>query len=178
MKKIVLFISVFTCLFQISFAQGIVGQKAPEINVDKWVHLPDGQKTPTNENLKDKVVYIYCYQSWCPGCHSSGFPTLSKVSEEFKESEDVKFLVIQTVFEGFSVNTPEKWKDIANKYKLTNLPFAHSGTSDKRSAIMADYKTRGTPWTIIIGKDGKVKYNAFHIKSDDAIALINVLKKN
>jgi len=87
-------------------------------------------------------------------------------------------MAIHTVFEGFSTNTPSKWKNIAEKYKLTHLPFAHSGSQQKRSAIMNDFNTRGTPWTIIIGKDGKVKYNAFHIKPDDAVKLINTLKKS
>lgn len=42
---------------------------------------------------------------------------------------------------------------------------------------MSGFKTRGTPWTIIIGKDGIVKYNSFHIKPETAIKLIDTLKK-
>lgn len=42
---------------------------------------------------------------------------------------------------------------------------------------MSGFKTRGTPWTIIIGKDGIVKYNSFHIKPEAAIKLIDTLKK-
>jgi len=65
----------------------------------------------------------------------------------------------------------------AEKYQLKGIPVGQSGSRDKRSAIMADFNTRGTPWTIIIGKDGIVKYNSFHIKPDAAIKLINELKK-
>ena len=40
---------------------------------------------------------------------------------------------------------------------------------------MRNYRTRGTPWTIIIGTDGKVTFNAFRIRPDDAIQRINKL---
>ena len=179
MKGILLTMATLLTSFQFSFAQqkgGILGQQAPQISVNQWMHIPEGKKAPTPESLKGKVVYMYCYQSWCPGCHSSGFPTLKNVSENFKDDEGVEFLAVHTVFEGFSVNTPAKWKSVADRHKLHHLRFGHSGTQKQRSAIMRDYNTRGTPWTIIIGKDGKVKYNAFHIKSDAAIKLIEKLK--
>jgi len=181
MKKVIIALTAAFFTHQGLHAQqdegGIMGKEAPEINVNKWMHIPEGLKAPTKEELKGKVVYMYCYQSWCPGCHSSGFPTLRKVSNEFKDSDDVAFVVVQTVFEGFSTNTPDKWKGIADKYELTHLPFGHSGSQDKRSSVMRDFRTRGTPWTVIIGKDGKVKYNGFHIKADSAITVINQLKK-
>ena len=165
---------------QFSSAQdkgGILGQQAPEISVDKWMHIPEGEKAPTPESLKGKVIYMYCYQSWCPGCHSSGFPTLKAVSEHFKDDENVEFLAVHTVFEGFSINAPEKWKAVADQHGLHHLRFAHSGSEKKQSTIMRNFKTRGTPWTIIIGKDGKVKYNAFHITPAAAKDLIEKLKK-
>lgn len=177
-----IFFTAITCLITLQFSSaqdkgGILGQQAPAISVDKWMHIPKGEEIPTPESLKGKVIYMYCYQSWCPGCHSSGFPTLKTVSEHFKDDEDVEFLTVHTVFEGFSVNTPAKWQAVADKHDLHHLRFAHSGSDTKRSAIMRDFKTRGTPWTIIIGKDGKVKYNSFHIKPVAAKELIEKLKK-
>jgi thiol-disulfide isomerase/thioredoxin len=156
---------------------GILDQKAPAITADQWVSLPPGAKAPTPESLKGKVIYLYCFQSWCPGCHSSGFPTLQKVSTHFKDDKAVQCIAIQTVFEGFGTNTSEKALAVAKKYKLTGIPVGHSGSKEKRSAIMSGFKTRGTPWTIIIGKDGIVKYNDFHIKPEAAIKLIDKLKK-
>lgn len=181
MKK-QLFSALFLALILNANAQskpagGILGQKAPAITVDQWVSLPEGAKAPTPASLKGKVIYLYCFQSWCPGCHSSGLPTLQKVSKNFASDPAVKFIAIQTVFEGFSSNTPEKAKEIAQKYELTHLPFGQSGSPEKRSPIMSGFKTRGTPWTIIIGKDGLVKYNSFHIQPQQAIELIKTLKE-
>lgn len=53
---------------------GILGQRAPEWDVRQWFNLPDGKDTVDLGDYKGKVVYLYCFQSWCPGCHSSGFP--------------------------------------------------------------------------------------------------------
>jgi len=156
---------------------GILGQKAPAITVESWVSLPAGSKAPTPESLKGKVIYLYCFQSWCPGCHSSGFPTLQKVSNHFKDDKEVQCLTVQTVFEGFHTNTSQKALAMAKKYDLSGIPVGHSGNRNKRSEIMANFNTRGTPWTIIIGKDGIVKYNSFHIQPSAAIKLIDELKK-
>ena len=156
---------------------GIKGQKAPAITVDKWVSLPEGSNAPTPDSLKGKVIYLYCFQSWCPGCHSSGFPTLQKVSKQYKDDDEVQCIAVQTVFEGFGTNPQEKALAMAKKYQLSNIPVGHSGSKEKSSAIMSGFKTRGTPWTIIIGKDGIVKFNDFHIKADAAIKLIDSLKK-
>ena len=156
---------------------GIAGKEAPEWKVDEWISLPEGSKKgPELKDLKGKTVYLYCFQSWCPGCHSKGFPTLKKVNKHFEGDDDVVFVVIQTVFEGFPSNTPEKGRVVAKKFGLEHIPFAQSGTPEDKSQVMKDYRTRGTPWTIIIGPDGKVAYNDFHIAPEKAISLIEKLK--
>ena len=100
-------------MLPIATADGIKGKSAPHLKVDEWVSLPKGQKTgPKLDDLKGKVIYLYCFQSWCPGCHSSGFPTLQKVIKEFGDDPDVAILTVQTVFEGFGTNTTDAAKKI------------------------------------------------------------------
>ncbi len=153
---------------------GIVGKKAPKWEVESWSNLPKGKKKLDVGDFKGKVVYLYCFQAWCPGCHSSGFPTLKKVKDAFKGSDDVAFVTVQTVFEGFDVNTKARGLATLKKFGL-DVPMAMSGSRKKRSMIMRPYRTRGTPWTIIIGPDGNVAWNGFHIRPDKAIALIRKL---
>ncbi len=62
---------------------GIVGQLAPAWQVDRWFNLPEGADSLDVSDLHGKVVYLFCFQSWCPGCHSHGFPALQQVSEHF-----------------------------------------------------------------------------------------------
>ena len=54
--------------------------------------------------LEGRWALVKCFQSWCPGCHSSGFPTLKKVIEAYGENNDVAIATVQTTFEGFSTN--------------------------------------------------------------------------
>ena len=91
---------------------GIDGQLAPEWGVTQWFNVPNDRPSLTLQDLADKVVYLYCFQSWCPGCHSHGFPTLLAVRDSLKDAPGVAFVAIQTVFEGVDVNTLERPRSI------------------------------------------------------------------
>lgn len=152
--------------------RGILGQKAPNWDVADWFNLPSGATRLEITDLSSKVVYLYCFQAWCPGCHSSGFPTLKAVHERFKDEPAVEFVAIQTVFEGFEVNTLDRAREIATQYDL-QIPIGHdAGLNGLRSAVMTHYHTGGTPWTIIIDRDRVVRFNDFHIKPQSAIEMI------
>jgi thiol-disulfide isomerase/thioredoxin len=155
--------------------RGIRGQQAPKWEVGQWRNLPEDKQSIDISDYAGKVVYLFCFQSWCPGCHSSGFPALQALSEHYSDDDDVAFVAIQTVFEGFSSNTPKRAWENAKKYKL-DFPVGHSGSRDEYSRIMRRYRTGGTPWTIIIDRDGVVRYNDFRVKPKAAISLINKLK--
>ena len=157
--------------------RGILGKPAPKWSVDQWLNLPPGKKKIEIQDFHGKVLYLFCFQSWCPGCHSRGFPTLQKVMSRFKDNDDVAFVAIQTVFEGFASNTLDHAKQVARKYKLT-IPVGQSGEPGKRSHVMAQYRTGGTPWVVIIDRDGVVRYNAFHIGVDRADTLIRKALKS
>jgi hypothetical protein len=106
-----------------------------------------------------------------------GFPTLKKLTTVFDGSDQVKFVAIQTVFEGFQYNTPDKVRKNQLKYNL-KIPMAYAaGNPDSHRApeIMQNYRAGGTPWTVIIDPSGKVAYDGFHIEVDQAVALINGL---
>jgi len=156
--------------------RGIKGQTATEWGATNWINLPAGKKNLSPEDYKGKILYLYCFQSWCPGCHNHGFPTLKALSTKYADSKDVSFVSIQTVFEGHRSNPPSKVKAMAKRYGLS-FPMAHSGTSKKPSVLMKNYRTGGTPWTIIIDKKGVVRSDGFHISVEDATALIEKLRK-
>ena len=52
-----------------------------------------------------------------------------------------------------------------------------AGPNDSHSILMKRYRSGGTPWTIIIDRDGVVRYNDFSIEPQYAIALIGRLLK-
>lgn len=150
---------------------GIAGQQAPELAVTQWV---DGSGNPSNPFTlganKDKFKVIYCFQAWCPGCHSRGLPALKKMSEALKDNPNVTFAAIQTVFEGAHANTYERLLEIQKEYAL-EIPFGHNTPEEgiRLPSVMQKYRTGGTPWFILIDQQGKVVFNDFHLDVDKAI---------
>ncbi len=168
-----LFMSLLLTLHLYS-GSGIKGQKAPSFGEITWLQT-NGNDYPKIEDYRGKVLYLYGFQSWCPGCHSHGFPTLRKLSKHYQGDDKVAFLAIQTVFEGFNTNTIEAAKAIIERYALT-MPVGHSGGEGQRSELMNNYRTGGTPWAIIIDKQGIVRFNGFGVNVEKAIPFIDFLK--
>lgn len=153
---------------------GISGRTAPELEISQWI---DGEGKPTSFKLADhkgKYVFMEFWQSWCPGCHSHGFPGLKKISDAFRDSKHFTAIAVQTTFEGFSTNTSDKMREIQKQYDL-DIVFGHDAGDPKSHGhpkTMVDYRSGGTPWAVLIGPDGKVLFNDFQINAEGAIALL------
>ena len=154
--------------------------KAPEFNVKNWIDA-DGNATAEIKlsDYKGKFKVVYCFQHWCPGCHSKGLPNLKQMVTALEGNSNVVFLAIQTVFEGHDDNKYDKIIATQKKYEL-KIPFGHDAGDDgkSRSNIMTNYKTGGTPWFILIDKNDNVVFADFHLHTDGAIEVINILSRN
>ncbi len=161
-------------LAQSSSKYGILGSVAPEIILNYWIDK-DGE--PTSFSVMDnrgKWVFLKCFQNWCPGCHSSGFPTLKKFADAFWNHPQVAIAGIQTVFEGYSSNTLEDVRKLQLRYELPITMGHDPGNPDDhtRPQTMQKYRTGGTPWLILISPDGLVAYNDYHVNADKLIEYI------
>ncbi|MEO0442883.1 MAG: redoxin domain-containing protein [Pseudomonadota bacterium] len=161
---------------------GITGQIAPELDASYWIGADGKQTTAFSVAAnKGKWVLLKCFQNWCPGCHSLGFPSLQKLVDTFGDNEQVKFAAIQTTFEGFSTNNQDALLKNQQRYGLA-IPFGHDqgdpnaahGDVRRRPNTMVAYRTGGTPWFIVIHPAGRVVYNHFNVDTD---RLIEILKK-
>lgn len=151
--------------------------KAPEFNVKHWVDKNGENITPIQLiDLKGKFKVLYCFQSWCPGCHSKGLPDLQKMVNALEDSNNVTFLAIQTVFEGHHKNTYAKMLETQKQYNL-GIPFGHDAGDDDKSIsnIMKNYKTGGTPWFIFIDKHDNIVFADFHLNVNAAIQFLKTL---
>ena len=92
-------------------------------------NLPQDKPLLTLGDVANEIVYLYCFQSWCPGCLQRGFPTLLSVRDNVEDGLGVAFVAIQTVFEGFDVNTLERAKEVAQHYEL-KIPFGRVRFND------------------------------------------------
>lgn len=153
---------------------GIAGQPAPEFRFDHWVDNVDGDLRIAD--IDEPVIYLYNFQSWCPGCHSHGFPTLDAIRTALQAdgfSDRVKFIAVQTVFEGHETNTADAARESLVRHGLTDLALGHD--SGHPPTIMSDYRTGGTPWTVVIGPDRTVLFNGFQLDAGAAVDFIEDL---
>lgn len=154
---------------------GILGQPAPELEVDFWIDAQGEASTVRLQQYQGRWVYLYCFQDWCPGCHSHGFPTLAKLAQAFADESQIALLAVQTTFEGFRFNTQDKVRELQLKYKL-QLPMGHDAgdpNADRMPRTMQAYRTGGTPWTVLISPQGQVVFNDYHIDADKLIHFLN-----
>ncbi len=151
--------------------------KAPEFFVNRWIGENGKHIAPLKlSDFKEKFKVIYCFQSWCPGCHSKGLPDLKKMVNALKGNENITFLAIQTVFEGFESNTFDKLIETQKQYDI-QIPFGHDAGDDGKSTsnIMKNYQTGGTPWFIFIDKHDAIVFSDFHLNINAAIAFLKTL---
>lgn len=153
---------------------GIRGREAPEIKLDYWIDKDGNDSSFSVEENRGKWVFLKCFQDWCPGCHSSGFPTLKAFADEFHDHPKVAIAGIQTVFEGFYSNTQEDVRKLQLRYELPITMGHDPGNEDthERPQTMRKYRTGGTPWLILIAPDGTVAFNNFHVDKDKLIEFV------
>lgn len=158
--------------------EGQMNTKAPELRVERWIDANGNELAQPIilSDYHDKYKIIYCFQHWCPGCHSVGLPSLKKLVDAFEGNEKIVFLAVQTVFEGSQANTYDKILETQKKYEL-KIPFGHD-PGNGRSTIMEDFQTGGTPWFIVIDKTDNVVFADFHINVDSAIGYLTESIKN
>ncbi|MGI9385961.1 MAG: peroxiredoxin family protein [Methyloligellaceae bacterium] len=152
---------------------GIVNNKAPELRVPYWIDS-DGKELSNLKltDIDDGYRILYCFQHWCPGCHSRGFPTLKRLVDRLQDRE-FGFAVVQTVFEGADQNTRDKLAEAQTRYGL-RLPFGHDlpPSGERYPTTMEDYRTAGTPWFIVINPDNDVIYNDFDLNAEHFISTL------
>lgn len=93
---------IFNTKNQHELVQAILGQKAPNLKVSKWV-----QGMPTNfDQEKDHVVLVEVFQVNCPGCFLYGIPEAINIYNKYR-NDGVTVLGVATAFEDFDKNTLE-----------------------------------------------------------------------
>ena len=147
---------------------------AIELQVEDWIDREGNPSAPIRlADLGEGYKVIYCFQHWCPGCHSYGFPALKRLVESL-EGRGFGFAVIQTVFEGAYTNTRERLRENQLKYAL-QIPFGHDYREHARPITMDSYRTGGTPWFLVIKPEGPLVVSNCRL---DAEALITSVLAN
>ena len=153
---------------------GQLRNTAPELRVNDWI---DADGKPMDRplrlsDMKDGYKIIYCFQHWCPGCHSRGFPTLRFLHDKLKD-KGFDFAVIQTVFEGAETNTRDKLRINQEQYGL-KMPCGPvtPPAGERYPTFMEDYRSGGTPWFTVIDPEGNVVHADFRLDPQRFLAAL------
>lgn len=112
-------------------------------------------------DLKDKVVILDFWATWCGPCKAS-FPGMQTAVNKYKDNPNVVFLFIDTRERG----TPEEILKNAqsfiekNKYTFNVLLDIKTDADSNDFETVTNYEVGGIPTKIVIGTDGKVKFRS------------------
>lgn len=148
---------------------------APELRVTDWIDA-DGNPMDKPLRLDDLGAgyrLLFCFQHWCPGCHSRGFPTLRFLQDTLAD-KGFGFAVIQTVFEGRETNTFDKLRVNQAQYGL-RMPFGHDlpQAEGQYPTFMEDYRSGGTPWFTLISPEAKIVHADFRLDGPRLLKAVN-----
>ncbi|NLD54505.1 MAG: redoxin family protein [Burkholderiaceae bacterium] len=128
--------------------------EAPAWHSSRWFNT----STPLDlAGLRGQVVLMHAFQMLCPGCVSHGVPQAERVHRRFA-ALGVAVVGFHTVFEHHEAMTPVALSAFLHEYRVTHpvavdLPVA----GQPLPATMAAYDMQGTPTTILLDRDGRIR---------------------
>lgn len=142
------------------------GPVAPELIVEKWFNA---EAPITLAGLKGRPILIHAFQMLCPGCVIHAIPQAQKISQALSKS-DLAVIGLHTVFEHHGAMTPVSLEVFLHEFRVkfpVGLDKAGVGTPIPQT--MQAYQFRGTPSTVLIDREGKIRYQGFGQEEDLAL---------
>jgi len=131
---------------------------APEWQVTHWLNAPAGFTLP---GLRGRVVLLIAFQMLCPGCVAEGLPQAQRVRQAFSP-DDVAVVGLHTVFEHHEAQgSKAALAAFLHEYRIGFPVGIDAATPDGIPATMRSYKMRGTPTTLLFGRDGRLALHRF-----------------
>jgi hypothetical protein len=143
---------------------------APELRVTHWFN---SDQPITLARLRGKVVFIHAFQMLCPACVMNAMPQAMRLWLHYRQGphrEAVVVLGLHTVFEHHHVMTPEALAVYLHEFRV---PFPVGidapGEDGPIPQTMRAYETQGTPTTLLIDAQGRLRKHHFGIEADQQL---------
>ncbi len=137
---------------------------APEWHTTDWLNTPEPLSLA---RLRGKVVLVHAFQMLCPGCVSRGIPQAQRVAELFARAP-VAVIGLHTVFEHHEAMRLESLRAFVHEYRV-RFPVgvdAPGLDGDSIPRTMRAYAMRGTPTTLLIDAEGRLRRQVFGAHED------------
>lgn len=146
-------------------ARGAAGQqaRAPELAVSEWFNTP----APISlASLVGRPVFLHTFQELCPGCMSDAIPQVKRIEQVFGRT-DLAIIGLHTVFEHHAAMSAVTLKAFLHEYRLTSPVGVDLAAEDSDIPVtMQRYRFRGTPSSVLIGRNGAIIHQSFGIESN------------
>jgi thiol-disulfide isomerase/thioredoxin len=137
---------------------------APPWTTTAWLNAPG---TLELEALRGRVVLLHAFQMLCPGCVARGIPQAQRVAELFAGAP-LAVIGLHTVFEHHDAMKIESLRAFLHEYRV-RFPVGVDAPDPDGQPIpqtMRAYGMRGTPTTILIDAQGRLRRHAFGVHDD------------
>ncbi len=144
---------------------------APELDVSAWLNAPAEQAAPSLAALRGKVVLVHAFQMLCPGCVMHAIPQAKRLHEALRR-EDFIVLGLHSVFEHHEAMTPAAVAVFAAEFRL-RFPIGvdRQRPGSALPATMAAYGMQGTPTTLLVDRQGRLRLHEFGAIDDLTLGL-------
>ena len=143
---------------------------APALAVSQWFNCP---QPITLDGLRGKVVLVHAFQMLCPGCVMQAGPQVARIWQHYRQGpQDNRVAVfgLHTVFEHHDVMTPAALAVYLYEFRV---PFPvgvdKAGIGGPIPQTMRTYRMQGTPTTLLIDAQGRLRKNHFGVQSDQSL---------
>lgn len=137
---------------------------APEWQTTQWFNTPEPLSLA---KLRGRVVLLEAFQMLCPGCVARALPQAKRVAELFTNAP-LSVIGLHTVFEHHNAMGPESLKAFLHEYRIT-FPVGIDRPSpgdEPTPYTMKAYAMQGTPTTILIDAQGRLRRQVFGSHDD------------
>jgi hypothetical protein len=111
---------------------------------------------------------MHAFQMLCPACATHGLPQAKRTHQLFAP-QDVAVIGLHTVFEHHEVMTPAALQAFVQEYRYTFPIGIDTPANGSIPATMREYQLQGTPSTVLIDKQGRLRLSHFGVIDDLAL---------
>jgi peroxiredoxin len=137
---------------------------APEWQTTDWLNTPEPLRLA---DLRGRVVLLHAFQMLCPGCVARGLPQAMRAADLFAGAP-LSVVGLHTVFEHHEAMQLPSLRAFLHEYKIrfpvgVDAPGTDGNPSPR---TMRAYGMRGTPTTILIDAQGRLRQQVFGAHDD------------
>lgn len=152
-----------TGLFSAKFEQKSASDSSSVLAMP-LTYVDESGKFASTENMRNKIVFINFWASWCPPCRAE-MPSMNKMYEQLKSNPNYAFVFI---------NLDEK-TDVGKSYLEKNnltIPLQRA-----KGFVPTDIYSGSLPTTVVLDKQGRIVMKHTGMADYDSKKFLNQLKE-